>query len=524
MGKKLYIKTYRFLCKRAQNLALSPPHIDINLSYFNHRSFFNNKTYQIFSHAKLLYRGLMQNGKIYANITTNNPDDWAGPLKILIGRFGRNITFRVDSEEMLQARYFIIQGQLHKSKLNGMVRIIGTLPNDPNDVCEEHTSSGLGFLGHYKNGVPSGYCWKGLLGGSWVYGKVDKNGDFSGEDIAYINQDVKTAYKGMFDNGVMIKAKAVEVIGERCNDEGMKILEFSDPLSAQEYHFERPTASSFGDQPLVIDPLDDRYIRLGESHIDTKEKSRDSKQNGAFAMVDIPPGTMIGHYNGYILSEKEIKKQILQHQSLIDGKVSFYNKLEKDQPVINDLIDNYIEATWKYRTTMKCGKILDIPIEEGQDSAKYNSTRGHKLNHSFHSVNTQLSYYDSARFGITISIISREGLTIEKGAELFHHYGYGYSAGPRWYKTLFKAFMSEKKKTSEGDIKHTLKDCHFMDGTKMSSLECENYLYDLKNHLLQAFGLTLGSEATDDMLNTIIKKHQHLANQPMQRLRSITTE
>jgi len=47
---------------------------------------------------------------------------------------------------------------------------------------------------------------------------------------------------------MMIKEREVKVIGEICN-EGIKVIEFSAPLSSQEYHYERPTLNSIGDQP-----------------------------------------------------------------------------------------------------------------------------------------------------------------------------------------------------------------------------------------------------------------------------------
>ena len=118
-----------------------------------------------------------------------------------------------------------------------------------------------------------------MIGGSYVHGKVDANGDFSGDDISYINQDMSTAFKGTFRNGIMINAKHVDVVGERCNDEGIKIIDFSVPSpNSQEYHYEKPTAHSFGDQPLVLDPLDAKYVRLGDSGFHTGETSQGSGQ------------------------------------------------------------------------------------------------------------------------------------------------------------------------------------------------------------------------------------------------------
>ena len=44
----------------------------------------------------------------------------------------------------------------------------------------------------------------GLMGGSWIYGKVNDKGEFSGHNVAYVNQDMKTIYVGTFENGLMV--------------------------------------------------------------------------------------------------------------------------------------------------------------------------------------------------------------------------------------------------------------------------------------------------------------------------------
>ena len=91
------------------------PYIDINLNFFSNRKGFENKTYEIYSFSKLLNKGIVSNGKIYTNIITRSKFEWAGLLKVIVDD------------------HFVIQGRLHKSKLNGLVRILGTIPNDPND-------------------------------------------------------------------------------------------------------------------------------------------------------------------------------------------------------------------------------------------------------------------------------------------------------------------------------------------------------------------------------------------------------
>ena len=58
--------------------------------------------------------------------------------------------------------------------------------------------------------------------------------------------------------------------------------------------------------------------------------------------------------------------------------------------------------------------------------------------------------YDSARFGIVNAIATRQGKAIPKGDELFLHYGYSYSAGPRWYKKVFRDFIFARETSDTG--------------------------------------------------------------------------
>ena len=51
------------------------------------------------------------------------------------------------------------------------------------------------FVGRYYRGVRRGFCWKGCLGGGFLCGEVDKDGEFSGKDIAYIYPDFKMALR-----------------------------------------------------------------------------------------------------------------------------------------------------------------------------------------------------------------------------------------------------------------------------------------------------------------------------------------
>ena len=43
-----------------------------------------------------------------------------------------------------------------------------------------------------------------LVGGSWIYGPVDENGEFTGNDIAYLYQDLELAIIGKFKHGLLV--------------------------------------------------------------------------------------------------------------------------------------------------------------------------------------------------------------------------------------------------------------------------------------------------------------------------------
>ena len=57
----------------------------------------------------------------------------------------------------------------------------GVFSNDPKSFCSASKFPGLSFVGQFVDGFPAGTCWKGLIGGSWIVGEVDSEGEFTGE-------------------------------------------------------------------------------------------------------------------------------------------------------------------------------------------------------------------------------------------------------------------------------------------------------------------------------------------------------
>ena len=81
----------------------------------------------------------------------------------------------------------------------------GIFPIDTNGICSEYETNGLSFIGYYENGIPTGPCWRKLVGGAWMYGIVDENGQFTGKkDIAYIYPDLELLMVGQYKNGLLV--------------------------------------------------------------------------------------------------------------------------------------------------------------------------------------------------------------------------------------------------------------------------------------------------------------------------------
>ena len=456
------------------------PEINIFLGYLSNRNRFNYMKYKIFKYKRLLHEGVMMNGRIYSEVSIGRMYDWVGTLTIIIGNLST-------TEEMVNNGKFVIQTQLYKSKLHGIVRVWGKLPNDPKDDCELRMESGLGLICKYSNGIPSGKCWKGLLGGAWIYGEMTKDGEFTGNDVAYINQDMNVGYKGIFHKAKMINATVVNIIGEQCNEDGIKILIFSDSISYRDntYRFKRPGPDFMGDKPFVVDPLDNKYIDVGQSSINTSEDSQDIHENGAFAKVDIPPRTVISHNNGYIVNGKERNEWIQNQMKLM--------RLTKknDKTVIKLKVkfeEDFKKSTKKYSGDLLCNEYLEIPSEVGQKKSKYRSTRGHKINHSFTQQNARYILYDSAQFGIVMAISTLNKKRILKGEEIFVHYGYTYSDGPKWYQESFI--------DSQVGLLNT--------GNK---LEPEWQL--LRDKIFSEANITTVLDATNPAVDTLLKQYQH---------------
>ena len=93
--------------------------------------------------------------------------DWGAPLQIVIGapEKDEDMFKPGDTYGKMKDHKLIVYGRIMEGKLDGHVRIFGKITNDPLIQCEGEklVEEGLGYIGRYKDGVPTGFAWKGKI-------------------------------------------------------------------------------------------------------------------------------------------------------------------------------------------------------------------------------------------------------------------------------------------------------------------------------------------------------------------------
>ena len=196
--------------------------IDIMIHYLKDQPGFKHTRATIETYNGLkLFRGVLINGRLTGQVDQDmvNHPGWKTRLNIQIekntnkmklggmdeedasniGGMGTGITMGSTNTMKISMRVTLKNG-----KLDGLVQIYGVLPRNKVGHCSDIITAGLGFVGYFENGFPVGPVWRQLVGGSWLYGVLDENYEFTGRDIAFIHQDLELAMIGQFEKGLMV--------------------------------------------------------------------------------------------------------------------------------------------------------------------------------------------------------------------------------------------------------------------------------------------------------------------------------
>ena len=191
------------------------PEIEIEIPWLKNRVGIKSKSIIIQDQTGFqLFQGTLKNGKVKGKVDEDlkyHPS-WRSRLLIGIDHLPTDFIKKSEREKNFEHEFDVyLRGSLKNGKLNGLIQAFGIFTVDPyGHHCSKYASTGLSFVGWFKDGKPSGPCWRFLIGGSVLYGKVDENGDFTGlKDVAFIYQDLELALIGSFRKGIMVSTSGL---------------------------------------------------------------------------------------------------------------------------------------------------------------------------------------------------------------------------------------------------------------------------------------------------------------------------
>lgn len=265
---------------------------------------------------------------------------------------------------------------------------------------------GMEFDNSFKNG--------------FLYGVLDKEGEeMSGDNIAFIFPDMKTALVGRFKANTMIEAFATEVIANRCRRDLMEV-EFAKPKDdSQPYWFEELGGLRFSGPATLIDPYERTTVYV---------KSVPGKGEGLFARRDIAKDEVISYYAGMAFNVTA-RPIFTTNQSWSEMMDIHKNLIVAADP---NIMLNIPKAFWSL--------------------AKYRATLSHKCNHSFKRDNARFIYPYHPRYGVIRGLASTKA--IAKGQEILVDYGYDIKSKklPRWYYDAYQEEVGDLPEVAQANM------------------------------------------------------------------------
>ncbi|XP_013885424.1 histone-lysine N-methyltransferase SETD7 isoform X2 [Austrofundulus limnaeus] len=287
-----------------------------------------------------------------------------------------------------------LQGQGVYTHEDGSILNGTYVDGELNGLAQEVDGEGrMVFKGQYKDDVRYGECWVYHPDGGCVFGEVNKDGEMTGDSIAYVYPDGCTALFGTFVDGNLIRARLATL---SFNQTGKPFFEISP--NSPVYSYDKSTSTCITSQALLPDPYESQRVFVAESLI------RGAGQ-GLFAKTDVGPETVMAFYNGVRITHSEV-----------DGR----------DWALNGNTISLDEET-----------VIDVPQPFDQ-MEKYCASLGHKANHSF-SPNCRYEPFVHPRFGPIKCI--RTSRAVQRDEELTVLYGYDHEStggsgpeAPDWYK------------------------------------------------------------------------------------------
>ena len=145
-----------------------------------------------------------------------------------------------------------------------------------------------------------GWIYQGQLGGGYIVGEVDRAGELTGDNIAYIYPDFRTAIRGEYEKGILVTSRLCRVMSSVETAAGVIIPLFGDPIEPDlEYHYDPASHLTISKWPLLRDPWE-------ESMVEVRQSNMEQAGEGLFAKTDLPAKTIIALFAGVKLKTSKV--------------------------------------------------------------------------------------------------------------------------------------------------------------------------------------------------------------------------
>ena len=157
----------------------------------------------------------------------------------------------------------------------------------------------------FSNEKPLGKAWQwksGRMLEGFLYGEVDQEGKFTGDEITFLYPDLLTGLNGKFVDGEVQEARAVDILAERCRG-GIKEIQLS--LSTRDNTVWRlaDTETLLRSFARSVEPHERKSVYIGKSLVagDTAVTGQ-----GIFARRLFLPGDLVSYFSGVKTTEVEM--------------------------------------------------------------------------------------------------------------------------------------------------------------------------------------------------------------------------
>ena len=145
--------------------------------------------------------------------------------------------------------------------------------------------------------------YQGQLGGGYLVGEVDKAGELTGDQIAYIYPDFRTAIRGEYEAGVLVTGRLTRVMSSVDTGAGVIIPVFGDHIDPDlVYHHDPASHVTISKWPLLRDPWEDSMVEVRQSKMEQAGE-------GLFAKTDLPAKTIITLFAGVKLKTSKVSNR-----------------------------------------------------------------------------------------------------------------------------------------------------------------------------------------------------------------------